>query len=90
MIKSTAKEVVKKFLEDMKTQRNVAEAIFSQFPSEGYPNVVIEDLTKVYNSTHNNDDDIKDGDETKSTFFFSTNRVYFLVYYVKTTILLCL
>ena len=51
----------------MKTQRNVAEAIFSQFPSEGYPNVVIEDLTKVYNSTNN--DDTKVGDNAKSKFF---------------------
>ena len=52
----------------MKTQRNVAEAIFSQFPSEGYPNVIIEDLTKVYNSTNKND--IKDGDNAKSKDLF--------------------
>ena len=81
MIKSTAKEVVKKFLEDMKTQRNVAEAIFSQFPSEGYPNVIIEDLTKVYNSTNNND--IKDGDNAKSKdlFFFFVLRKNLIVHF---------
>ena len=79
MIKSTAKEVVKKFLEDMKTQRNVAEAIFSQFPSEGYPNVIIEDLTKVYNSTNKND--IKDGDNAKSKDLFFLLRKNLIVHF---------
>ena len=44
VIKSTAKNVVKKFLDDMRDQRNVA--IFSNFPIQGSPNVTIEDHTK--------------------------------------------
>ena len=66
----------------MKIQRNVAEAIFSQFPSEGYPNVIIEDLTKVYNYTNNND--IKDGDNAKSKdlfFFVLRKNITFLFFF---------
>jgi len=44
VVKSTAKNAVKKFLDDMKDQRNVA--IFSNFPIQGSPNVTIEDHTK--------------------------------------------
>mgnify|MGYP001200851707 CR=1 FL=1 len=51
--KSSAKEVVKKFLEDMKRERkskdlssqskSATTAVFKFFPSEGTPNVTIED-----------------------------------------------
>ena len=51
VIKATAKDIVKKFLENMNDQReNVKEqrqAIFSDFPIEGSPNVIIEDQTYV-------------------------------------------
>ena len=43
-----SKEVVKKFLQDMKAQRNIKtkiSAIYSNFPIEGAPNVTIEDYS---------------------------------------------
>ena len=51
--KSSAKEVVKKFLEDMKRKRkqqndekNAFSAVFQFFPADGKPNVTIEDYGK--------------------------------------------
>ena len=53
--KSSAKEVVKKFLEDMKQKRkqqdeskNAFSAVFQFFPADGAPNVTIEDHGKLY------------------------------------------
>ena len=52
--KSSAKEVVKKFLEDMKRKRkqqndekNAFSAVFQFFPADGKPNVTIEDFGKI-------------------------------------------
>ena len=55
VIKATAKEIVKIFLKNMNDQRkNVKkeqkkQAIFSEFPIEGLPNVIIEDQTSAFN-----------------------------------------
>ena len=58
--KSSAKEVVKKFLEDMKRERksktdlsrsqskSARTAVFKFFPSEGTPNVTIEDHSTLH------------------------------------------
>ena len=58
--KSSAKEVVKKFLEDMKRERksktdlsrsqskSATTAVFKFFPSEGTPNVTIEDHSTLH------------------------------------------
>ena len=61
VIKATAKEVVKIFLKNMNDQRkNVnkmeqkKQAIFSEFPIEGLPNVIIEDQTYVLSSAAGN------------------------------------
>ena len=60
VIKATAKEIVKIFLKNMNDQRkNVKkeqkkQAIFSEFPIEGSPNVIIEDQTYVLSSAAGN------------------------------------
>ena len=60
VIKATAKEIVKIFLKNMNDQRkNVKkeqkkQAIFSEFPIEGLPNVIIEDQTYVLSSAAGN------------------------------------
>ena len=53
VVKATAKEIVKKFLENMNAQRKAeqSQAIFSEFPIEGLPNVIIEDQTYVHSSS---------------------------------------
>ena len=74
VIKATAKDIVKKFLENMNDQReNVKEqrqAIFSDFPIEGSPNVIIEDQTYVLSTAA-----VENANQSKSKMHIFFNSI---------------